>query len=212
MTDNTPSPTFVETIRMCQGRAERLALHAARMERTMQHFFPTAPTISLDQVEEYIYNNNVYAAESGVMKCRIVYDRQILSISIEPYKVRDVGSLKLVDGKDISYSYKSSDRKHLTQLFAQRGNADDVLIVKDGLLTDTSIGNVALLVQGEWLTPAKPLLKGTRREALLQEGIIKEATLKPSDLQNCNSIMVFNAMIPWGRIEVKTGNIGYIAH
>lgn len=205
MTNSKQSPTFVETIRINRGRAERLPLHAARMEHTMREFFPDTPTIGSDQLEDYIYNN-VYPTENGIMKCRIVYAQSPLSIVLEPYTVREVRSLKLVDGADIDYTYKSTDRTPLTNLFSLRGGADDVLIVKDGRITDTSIGNVALLIRGKWLTPATPLLKGTRRKALLDEGVVEEGDIRPDDIQDCKSIMVFNAMIPWGRIEVSPLN------
>lgn len=205
MTNNTQSPTFVETIRISRGKAERLPLHAARMERTMRKFFPDAPAIGSDQLENYIYNN-VCLTGSGIMKCRIVYAQCPLSVSLEPYTVREVRSLKLVDGAGIDYAYKSTDRRPLTNLFSLRGEADDVLIVKDGRITDTTIGNVALLIRGKWLTPANPLLKGTRRKALLDEGVIEEGDIRPDDIQDCKSIMVFNAMIPWGRIEVSPLN------
>ena len=137
------------------------------------------------------------------MKCRIVYGRNLQGITVEPYRLREVKSLKLVDGKDIDYSFKSTDRTPLAQLFAQRGEADDVLIVKDGMLTDTSIGNIALLINGQWLTTTSPLLEGTRRAALLKEEVVAEAALTTSDLERAESVMVFNAMIPWGRIEVN---------
>lgn len=202
MTNSKQSPTFVETIRINRGRAERLPLHAARMEHTMREFFPDTPTIGSDQLEDYIYNN-VYPTENGIMKCRIVYAQSPLSIVLEPYTVREVRSLKLVDGADIDYTYKSTDRTPLTNLFSLRGGADDVLIVKDGRITDTSIGNVALLIREKWLTPATPLLKGTRRAALLKEGAMAEADLTTNDLERAKSVMIFNAMIPWGRVEIS---------
>lgn len=207
MTNNSPFSTFVETIRINDGKAEHLDLHSARMERTMRHFYPQAPALNCKQLEDFIYNN-VCPGESGIMKCRIVYGKKLEGITVEPYRVREVKSLRLVDGKDIDYSFKSTDRTPLAQLFAERGEADDVLIVKDGMLTDTSIGNIALLINGQWLTPASPLLEGTRRAALLKEKVVAEAVLTTSDLERAESAMVFNAMIPWGRIEVSRENLG----
>lgn len=70
----------------------------------------------------------------------------------------------------IDYRYKSTDRKELEALYALRGNQDDVLIVRNNLLTDTSIANVALEKEGVWYTPRTPLLKGTKRALLLEQG------------------------------------------
>ena len=49
----------------------------------------------------------------------------------------------MVDCDEADYRYKSADRSLLDRLFALRGAADDVLIVRRGLITDTSIANVA---------------------------------------------------------------------
>ena len=45
----------------------------------------------------------------------------------------------------IDYTYKSAHREELNALYAQKGMADDILIVRNGYLTDTSISNIALL-------------------------------------------------------------------
>ena len=54
---------------------------------------------------------------------------------------------------DIDYRYKQADRRVLDEAFALRDTADDVLIVRHGLLTDTSIANIALWDGCEWHTP-----------------------------------------------------------
>ncbi len=76
-------------------------------------------------------------------------------------------------------------------------NADDVLIVKNGLLTDTSYANIAFFDGVQWLTPATPLLAGTRRQQLLEQGVITEATLHPSDLKQFKFAKLMNAMLTW---------------
>ena len=39
---------------------------------------------------------------------------------------------------------------------------DEILITRNGLLTDTSIANIALFNGKEWHTPKHPLLKGVQ--------------------------------------------------
>ena len=87
--------------------------------------------------------------------------------------MRPVHSLQLVYSDDIDYTYKSTDREALNRLFACRGERDDILIVRRGLLTDTSIANIALFDGKDWFTPKLPLLRGTCRTALIDNGIIK---------------------------------------
>ena len=52
-----------------------------------------------------------------------------------------------------------------------RGACDEILIIKDGHITDTSISNIVFrLPDGWWLTPFTPLLKGIMRTYLLESG------------------------------------------
>ena len=107
----------------------------------------------------------------------------------------------------LDYTYKSAGREPLNCLFALRGACDDILIVKQGLLTDTSIANIALSDGTHWYTPAHPLLKGTRRAALLEEGILQEKDIRPEDLPSFSTVRLFNAMIDWGELELPVRNI-----
>ena len=63
-------------------------------------------------------------------------------------------------------------------MFLIRQDKDDILIVKNGLLTDTSIANIALYDGNDWYTPLHPLLKGTKRAELLDKGVLKEKEIK----------------------------------
>lgn len=56
----------------------------------------------------------------------------------------------------IDYTYKSAGREPLNCLFALRGACDDILIVKQGLLTNTSIANIALSDGTHWYAGTSP--------------------------------------------------------
>lgn len=90
-------------------------------------------------------------------------------------------------------------------LFEQRNGCDDILIVKNNLITDTSIANIAFLLDGQWFTPKSPLLKGTTRARLIDEGKIKIAHLRLSDVNNTSKIALMNAMMGW--VEMENGII-----
>ena len=82
-------------------------------------------------------------------------------------------------------------------LYDKRAHADDILIVKNGRLTDTYYCNTAFLKKGKWYTPKHPLLKGTQREFLISKKIIEEADLLIGDLSQFEKIRLFNSMIQW---------------
>lgn len=182
---------FIETIRVERGRACNLELHQGRVDATMARFFPGARRVSLAG------GLSLRPGWDGV-KCRVVYGREgIAGITYAPYVMRRVETLRLVEA-DIDYGYKYEDRTGIDRAFALRGCCDDVLIVRRGLLTDTSIANVALYDGRTWFTPRSPLLPGTRRAALLAAGVVAELDIGAGRLADFSRIMLFNAMMPWG--------------
>jgi len=143
----------------------------------------------------------------GLVKCRITYSQMVEKVEYEKYSAKEIRSLKLVDGKEISYHHKSVDRAHLHSLYEKRGAADDIIIVRNGLLTDTYYGNIALLKSGKWYTPSEPLLQGTMRSQLLAKGYIFKRKIKVEDISAYESITVFNAMINFKSITLSTEHI-----
>jgi 4-amino-4-deoxychorismate lyase len=73
--------------------------------------------------------------------------------------------------------------------------ADDILIVKNGFLTDTSYANVVLWDDNRWFTPDTPLLAGTKRQYLLDTKQIESRKLHPKDLQHFTHARLINAML-----------------
>ena len=188
---------FVETICVEKGKALNLKYHNDRMNRTRRAFWGNT-------IEEYQLENWVCPeGRETCTRCRVLYGMYINKVEYFPYQVREVQSLKLVECDEAYYRYKSVDRSLLNRLFNQRGTADDVLVVRHGFITDTTIANVALYDGENWYTPSHPLLKGTRRQGLLDEGKISERDIQVKDIARYQKIRLFNAMIPFGRIELE---------
>lgn len=123
------------------------------------------------------------------------------------YHIKPIRSLRLVTHDTIDYSHKSTDRSELNELYQQRGDAEDILIVKNGLITDTWYANVALLKRGQWYTPASPLLKGTKRAQLIHDGKLVEADITPDKLNDYSQISIINAMIDLGDLVIPISAI-----
>jgi 4-amino-4-deoxychorismate lyase len=103
----------------------------------------------------------------------------------------------LVNADHIDYNFKFANREQLTTLFGVKGRADDIIMVKNELITDSYYANLAFLKDDTWYTPAKPLLKGTFRELLLTNEKIVEAEISLRDLSLFQKIKLFNALTEW---------------
>ena len=130
----------------------------------------------------------------GKVKLRIRYNRNHRDFHFEHYQIKEIQSLRLVYTEELNYSHKYSRRENLESLFALRGDCDEVLIIKKGRITDSSYCNVVFFDGQDWLTPKDPLLEGTCRARLLNQGIIKQSLLKVRDLKNFEGLKLINAM------------------
>lgn len=191
---------YIETIRIEKGRLRNIAYHDRRMNEVRREVWGVDRSVSL---ETYI-DASPYEERT---RCRVTYGRDVESVEFFPYQIRPVHSLQLVRGGQIEYRRKRVDRSELNALFACRGEADDVLIVRGGLLTDTSIANIALGDGTGWYTPASPLLEGTQRDCLLDAGMIRPLDIHADDLSRFQKIRLFNAMIDFGEIEIDCSAI-----
>lgn len=191
---------YIETIRIEKGRLRNIAYHDRRMNEARREVWGVDRSAS---IETYI-DASPYEERT---RCRVTYGRDVESVEFFPYQIRPVHSLQLVRGGQIEYRRKRADRSELNALFACRGEADDVLIVRGGLLTDTSIANIALGDGTGWYTPASPLLEGTQRACLLDAGMIRPLDIHADDLFRFQKIRLFNAMIDFGEIEIDCSAI-----
>ena len=204
---------FIETIRVEDGRVYNLDYHTERLNRTRDAFWKDCVPFDLREFVSLDSLNSLRSPQSlaGIYKCRVLYGREIKEITYAPYQMREVSSLRLIAADAVDYTYKSANRDELNALYARRGMADDVLIVKDGYLTDTSIANVALYDEKMkmWCTPSRPLLRGTKRAELIDKKIIVEREIPQAHLGEYSKIMLFNAMIDWGRVvlPIDAGHI-----
>jgi len=79
---------------------------------------------------------------------------------------------------------------------AQPGVFDTLLWNERGEITECTRGNVALLLDGQWLTPALHcgLLDGVGREVALQEGWLSEGVVRVSDLPRVQALAFVNSL------------------
>jgi Branched-chain amino acid aminotransferase/4-amino-4-deoxychorismate lyase len=188
---------LVESIKLCDGKLFNLEYHQQRLNHAMAERFSEAAPIDLAGAISIPEN-----CSSGLFKVRVLYGPQLEKVEIEPYQFRTIQSLKVVHHKSIDYHLKYTDRQILQQLYAQRGNADDIIIIKNGLITDAFAANLIFFDRAKWVTPNSPLLSGTQRQFLLDQGIISEQTIREEDIYTFSKVGLINAMVSFGDMPV----------
>ncbi len=180
---------LLETIHILEGKALHLDYHQERMDRS-RFQLGFHDTLSLE----------LSAPKKGEFRCRVLYEEKIEKIEYLPYRKKDISSFKLVHS-NIVYDLKYEDREEINALLQKYPEADDIIIVRDSLITDTSIANLCFFDGTDWLTPKRPLLHGTCRQRLLDTNQIIAADIDYRSLNDFSKIAVMNAMTDFQIIE-----------
>jgi 4-amino-4-deoxychorismate lyase len=180
---------LLETIKCLDGELMHLGYHQSRMNLARKAFFRTSGPISLKESIRVPQE-----CSSGVHRCRVIYSGNIDKTEFLPWQFRPINSLRLVEDNKVDYRYKFTNRNHLEQLFDMRGNCDDVLIVKNGFITDSFTANAVFFDGKKWWTPDTPLLPGTQRARLIYEKQIYVCSITPADLHKYRKAGLINAM------------------
>ncbi len=200
---------FIESIRVAKGKVSHLAVHQSRMDSTAQHFFGRKSEICLDDlVHSYLHDPNHDYLFFELYKMRLVYSQKVEQVTFHRYTLPLIKSLQCVEDDSIDYSFKYLDRSPLEQLFSRKGACDDILVIKNGCVTDSSYANVAFFDGHDWCTPQNPLLKGVQREVLLEENRIKLTNITLRELALYTKVRLFNAMIRWeDELDIEMSDI-----
>jgi 4-amino-4-deoxychorismate lyase len=179
---------FFETIKCEDFEVLNLFYHKKRIARTISCNF---------NLEEYIYPPTEH-----LTKCKFIYDQNgIVSIEYSPYHKKNITSFTVVIDNQIHYDSKKLNRQEIDNLYAKKGLNDEIIIIKNGFITDTSIANIAIFYEERWLTPKIPLLYGTTRSRYLEEGLLYEENITLEMLKKSSKIGLLNAMIDFDIIN-----------
>jgi len=188
-------PLLLETIKIEDGEVYDLSYHQARCDESRKALFHSTDRLDLSSL--------IQAPPKGLYRCRILYDEKIHSIEYIPYSAKEIHRLKII-ASDLEYDHKYANRDALNKLLQAQPDADDILIEKEGYLTDTTIANIAFYDGKQWFTPEKPLLKGTMRAKLLDVGFLHTRKIKKEDLKNYTQVALMNAMIGFKILNIDT--------
>jgi 4-amino-4-deoxychorismate lyase len=186
------SSLCIETICVENRKIVREAYHNTRLNKTRNDLFDGQEPWTLSKIIDI--PDHVTDARH---KLRIVYGNELEQVSWELHTRRTIRSIKKVYDDQIDYAYKYEDRQALTALFNMRGDADEILIIKNEMVSDCFFYNVAFGDGDTWYTPHTHLLAGTQKAFLLDSGVISEASISEKDISRFPYIKLFNALTDW---------------
>lgn len=184
---------LLESLRLEGGTLSNVEGHNRRLNASRKELFGSTDSWDLREIVRIPpeFSNGLY-------KCRVLYSRNIEKVEFIPYVKKTILRLRIVYSDTIDYHLKFSDRSGLEMLRNLAGPEEDIIIVKNGLVTDASSSNLVFDTGNGLLTPASPLLRGTRRELLLSQGDIRPGDIGPGDIGTFRSIHLINAMLDLG--------------
>lgn len=204
---------FIESIKVEDRKIFLLDLHQKRINETFAHFGKEG-SLDLGKIFQEMQHD-----EDGLYKLKITYDLEgKFSKMLIPYAISEISEIQLVENNSYDYSFKFADRKELEKML-QKSRTDEIMIVKNNHITDTSYSNILFKKGKDWFTPSTYLLNGVQRQHLLKTKKIKEAEITLQNLKEYSHFQIINAMndfddmfiYPISKITNLPGNSEYLS-
>ena len=179
---------FIESIKIEDQEVFLLELHQKRVNTTFAHF-GMENSIDLAKIIK-----DLKIDEDGFFKLRIVYDlNRNYKTQLIPYAVAEIDSFQLVENNTYDYAFKFEDRKEFERM-KTKAKTEEIIIVKNNCITDTSYTNLLFLKDEKWYTPSTYLLNGVMRQHLLATSKIKETEITLQNIKEFTHFQLINSM------------------
>jgi len=205
---DTADHQLVETLACLPGGGPRnLDRHLARLADSAAYFGfrfdrDALPALIADAV----------AGRADPARVRVVLDRSgDVAIEVGDMPAASSGPVRLVvepepvDAASPWLQHKTTRRDAYRVRALRHREADDVVLVNQrGELTETTIANLAVRLDGRWWTPptASGCLPGVERGRLLDLGRLRERVLHVDDLAAADGLAVLSSLRGWRAAEL----------
>jgi len=203
--------SLLETLRLQDGSLCHGQAHLARLQRAARHF-----NVAWDEAHVHkVLAQLVARHPQGRWRVRLLLDAQGLAAA-EAFALDDSPAQVLLaldprpfDEADSEFvRFKTTRRAHYeARACPTPGVFDTLLWNPRGELTECTRGNIALLLDGRWVTPPLScgLLDGVGREQALGEGWLSEAVVRTDELPRVQALAFVNSLrgilparlVPW---------------
>ena len=214
LVDRRPSFELLETIRW-EPSAGFLWLdhHLDRLEASAAYFgFATDGSAVTEALERAV------ARGTQPLRVRLTVSRNgavsaepadliepfVVSPELAP-SVRVAVATDPVSADNVFLFHKTTNRRPYSRQLERFPTADDVLLVnEEGRVTESTIANVTVRIDGAWYTPpvADGLLGGVYRRVLLEQGVLEERSISLEEAAHANEIALINSVRGWRRVRL----------
>ncbi len=191
---------LIETFGYVPGQeVARLALHLARLERSAQ-------ALGFECDLESVLARIEALAGTTSLRCRLTL-AQDGAVELETFPMPEASGRAWVfriaedrlSSEDVLLRHKTTQRTVYDRWRAglSQGVQEWVFLNERGEVCEGTITNVVVVTsEGDWLTPplASGCLPGVYRQSLLEQGEVREAVLRPSDLAQARRVFVTNSL------------------
>lgn len=219
-----PAFALIETLAAVDGEPRHLDRHLARLARSARElgFALDAEAARTHLTEEA---RRSVAAETktdrggvhadlgaGILRLQLERDGSF-ALTTRPLTVQ-TGPVRLaidsvpVDPDAVIVRHKTTDRAHLDAARERHPGADDVIVLgRDGRVAETTIANLAVRVDGAWVTPPVPdgCLPGIGREIALADGRVSERSITVDELRAAEAIALVSSVRGWREARLLHG-------
>ena len=179
---------FIESIKIEDQKIFLAELHQKRVNDTFSHFGKEG---SIDVAKIF---KNLDIDENGLYKLRIIYDlNKNFRTQLIPYAISEIDDFQLVENNNYDYSFKFEDRKEFEKM-KMKAKTEEIIVVKNNHITDTSFSNLLFLKEKNWFTPTTFLLNGVQRQHLLKTKKIKETEITLNNIKEFSHFQIINSL------------------
>ena len=202
---------LLETIKYePQGGLVLLDRHVSRITEAAEHFGYDLDLVELRRVLDAIQLE-------GAARVRLLVDASgAIDLDITPETPAPTSRWYLpidtepVDPSNELLYFKTTQRARYDEARARFPHAPDVILWNNrGEVTETTIGNLVIELDGAWYTPATSsgLLPGTFRAELLDQGVVQERVITLGELARARQIWMVNSVRGWVPAAVESAEL-----
>lgn len=194
---------LLETLALKDGALRAAPEHLARMARAAQHFGYPWEAARVEACLQQLTDNH----RQGLWRVRLRLDAHgqaqadAYAMAVASTPVTLALAATAFEAADSEFvRFKTTRRAHYDAFAPQKSGVFDTLLWNpQGELTECTRGNVAVRLDGRWVTPPLRcgLLDGIGRAGFLREGRLEEAVVRASDLSRATGLAFVNSLRGW---------------